>query len=67
MAPKLVHDTQYALTVAALYGCLAGIFVGRAVRLWRLALGTPATTGSPPETRCIEKKDHHGHHRHRLP
>jgi hypothetical protein len=44
MAPRLLHDTQYVLTVAALYGCFTGIFVGRAVRLWRLALRTPTTS-----------------------
>jgi len=37
MAPRLVQDTQYALTVAGLYGAFTGIFVGRALRLWRLA------------------------------
>lgn len=40
MAPRLVDDTQYALTVAGLYGAFTGIFVGRASRLWRLALRT---------------------------
>lgn len=43
MAPRLVQDTQYALTVAGLYGAITGIFVGRAARLWRLALRAPAT------------------------
>ncbi len=38
MAPRLVQDTQYALTVAAIYGAFTGLFVGRAARLWRLAL-----------------------------
>jgi hypothetical protein len=38
MAPRLMQDPQYALTVAALYGAFTGIFVGRAIRLWRLAL-----------------------------
>jgi hypothetical protein len=38
MAPRLVQDTQYALTVAGLYGAFTGIFVGRTWRLWRLAL-----------------------------
>lgn len=38
MAPRLVQDTEYALTVAALYGAFSGVFVGRASRLWRLAL-----------------------------
>jgi hypothetical protein len=42
MAPQLMRDTQYALTVAALYGAFTGMFVGRAARLWRLAR-TPAT------------------------
>jgi uncharacterized membrane protein YeiH len=38
MAPQLMRDTQYALTVAALYGAFTGIFIGRAALLWRLAL-----------------------------
>ena len=42
MAPRLVQDTQYALTVAGLYGAFTGIFVGRAARLWRLALAPAA-------------------------
>ena len=42
MAPRLMQDTQYALTVAGLYGAFTGIFVGRAARLWRLALRGPA-------------------------
>jgi hypothetical protein len=39
MAPNLVQDPQYALTVAGLYGAFTGLFVGRTARLWRLALG----------------------------
>lgn len=42
MAPALMRDPQYALTVAALYGAFTGIFVGRAARLWRLAFRAPA-------------------------
>ena len=42
MAPQLMRDAQYALTVAALYGAFTGMFVGRAARLWRLALRAPA-------------------------
>lgn len=38
MAPQLMRDGQYALTVAALYGAFTGLFVGRTGRLWRLAL-----------------------------
>jgi hypothetical protein len=40
MAPDLTRDTQYALTVAAIYGALTGMFVGRASLLWRLSLRT---------------------------
>jgi len=42
MAPQLMRDPQYALTVAGLYGAFSGIFIGRAARLWRLAFRTPA-------------------------
>lgn len=44
MAPQLVQDTSYALCVAALYGAFTGVFVGRAARLWRLALRPVATS-----------------------
>ena len=43
MAPQLMRDTQYALTVAGLYGAFTGMFVGRAARLWRLAYRAPAS------------------------
>lgn len=46
MAPRLLHDTQYALTVAGLYGAFTGSFVGRACRPWRLAL--PMRTVTAP-------------------
>ena len=46
MAPQLVRDTQYALTVAGLYGAFTGIFIGRSARLWKLALRAPATTAT---------------------
>ena len=42
MTPRLVQDSQYVLTVAALYGAFSGIFIGRAARLWRVALRAPA-------------------------
>jgi hypothetical protein len=44
MAPRLMQDSPYALTVAALYGAFTGLFVGRAARLWRLALRSPAAS-----------------------
>jgi hypothetical protein len=46
MAPNLMHDTQYALSVAGLYGAFSGIFIGRAARLWRLALPTRAAVAA---------------------
>jgi uncharacterized membrane protein len=36
--PSLVMDASFVLPVASLYGALSGIFLGRAARLWRLAL-----------------------------
>lgn len=38
MAPQLMQEPSYALTVASLYGAFTGLFVGRAARLWKLAL-----------------------------
>jgi hypothetical protein len=46
MAPRLIQGMQYALVVAALYGAFTGVFVGRASRLWRLAL-RPAAAAIP--------------------
>lgn len=37
MQPALANDSAFALTVAVLYGLFSGIFLGRALRLWRLA------------------------------
>jgi hypothetical protein len=44
MAPQLVREPSYVLSVAALYGAFTGVFIGRASRLWRLAL-RPAAVG----------------------
>jgi hypothetical protein len=49
MAPRLMRDPQYALTVAGLYGAFTGIFIGRAARLWRLALRPADHAPSPPD------------------
>jgi len=43
MQPALAHDSQFTLLVGALYGVFNGLFVGRAARLWRLALRPAAT------------------------
>jgi hypothetical protein len=37
MQPSLKTDGMYTVFVAGLYGVSAGIFIGRAARLWRLA------------------------------
>jgi hypothetical protein len=44
MAPGRVQDAGYVLTVVALYGAFSGVFLGRAARLWRLALRPAATS-----------------------
>lgn len=36
--PQLVDAPAFALTVATLYGAFSGLFIGRTVQLWRLAL-----------------------------
>lgn len=38
MEPQLAQNSPYVLCVAGLYGAFTGVFVGRAARLWRLAL-----------------------------
>jgi hypothetical protein len=45
MQPQLARDGQFTVIVAGLYGVFNGLFVGRAVRLWRLAL-RPATSSA---------------------
>jgi uncharacterized membrane protein len=36
--PLLAEDRSFTLAVVALYGAFSGVFLGRAARLWRLAL-----------------------------
>lgn len=36
--PTLANDAGFVLPVAALYGAFSGVFLGRAVQLWRLPL-----------------------------
>jgi len=49
LSPGLAQQAGFAWSVSALYGALSGVFLGRAVRLWRLALPTlrqaPVTAG----------------------
>ena len=36
--PQLMHQAGFALAVSTLYGAFAGVFLGRSLRLWKLAL-----------------------------
>jgi hypothetical protein len=37
MVPQLAQLDGFVLTVTAIYGAFSGLFLGRAIRLWRLA------------------------------
>lgn len=37
MQPELAQNSTFVLAFSALYGAFSGVFIGRAVRLWRLA------------------------------
>ncbi len=41
MQPALAQDDRYTLVTSALYGLFSGIFIGRAVRMWRLSFRLP--------------------------
>lgn len=47
MHPELAHQHDLALGIGTLYGAFSGVFTGRGIRLWRLALrdGTQGRTG----------------------
>lgn len=38
LQPQMARDAQFTVIVGALYGVFNGLFAGRAIRLWRLAL-----------------------------
>jgi hypothetical protein len=40
--PEYGHQAFFCIGISALYGTFTGIFVGRAIRLWRLAMRTEA-------------------------
>lgn len=42
MHPELRQQASFAVAIPMLYGAFSGIFAGRAVRLWRLAIRTDA-------------------------
>jgi uncharacterized protein YneF (UPF0154 family) len=47
MRPALARDDQYTLVVSVIYGLFSGIFIGRAARLWRLALRSASVPALP--------------------
>jgi Ca2+/Na+ antiporter len=46
--PALARDAMAALAVGSLYGALSGLFLGRALRLWRVAMNTAAAWRALP-------------------
>ena len=47
MQPSLVHEASFSSTCVVFYGAFSGVFLARAVRLWRLAFfAEKATVGS---------------------
>jgi hypothetical protein len=46
LVPALALDTGFGWAIAATYGALSGVFLGRAARLWKLALPTLALAPS---------------------
>lgn len=47
MQPQLARDGQFTLLVGTLYGFFNGLFAGRAIRLWRLAMQPQSLAGAP--------------------
>jgi len=43
MHPELGHQATFEIGISALYGAFTGIFAGRAIRLWRLAIHADRT------------------------
>jgi len=37
-APHMAQELSFALPIAAMYGAFSGVFLGRAMRLWKLAM-----------------------------
>jgi hypothetical protein len=42
--PEFAHQASFAVGISALYGAFSGIFMGRAIRLWRLAIQADRAT-----------------------
>ncbi|HEV8313008.1 MAG TPA: DUF6622 family protein [Burkholderiaceae bacterium] len=45
-APQMAQELSFALPIAAMYGAFSGVFLGRAMRLWKLAMGAPSTASA---------------------
>jgi len=54
MHPQLAHRPGFALGMSMLYGAFAGLFLGRSLRLWKLAL-RPATDAAPQLRAALAK------------
>lgn len=48
MHPEIRHDATFALAIALLYGVFSGVFAGRAVRLWKLAIREDRVAAGAP-------------------
>ena len=46
--PEMRHDATLALAIPVLYGVFSGVFAGRALRLWKLAIREDRVTASAP-------------------
>ncbi|HEV8313438.1 MAG TPA: DUF6622 family protein, partial [Burkholderiaceae bacterium] len=46
-APQMAQELSFALPIAAMYGAFSGVFLGRAMRLWKLAMGGAPTASQP--------------------
>lgn len=50
--PLLARQAGFALSITAVYGVFSGIFLGRALRLWRLALQAHRTMPARSRVEC---------------
>lgn len=46
--PEMRHDAALALAIPVLYGVFSGVFAGRALRLWKLAIREDRVAASAP-------------------
>jgi len=46
-APHMAQELSFALPISAMYGAFSGVFLGRAMRLWKLAMQADASVSQP--------------------